>query len=246
MKTQLIITFSILSLVACKKNDTITTGKRNTASNTRAVNIAQISPANPANPFDSIGYLHNLILSDIQPCISSFSNPTSQEITGCIIPIAQKEHIDESGTPFNMVPIVVNDSPYDFIHIISNSNYSPQSKLLMYSLVNLVKTVAVNTGDYLKIKSAIVAFEAPIINNSTLAIDERQTLLSMTATARYSIYYWLHQVQPAGLSLKRFVMIVGTALTDAVSLAVTRNAGFSADSSEEAWWEMTYSIPGDM
>lgn len=211
----------------------------------RDLSINTLNAANPANPYDSAGIRHNKVLAGIQPCVAGYNSPTDPDIAGCIVKVdtpASNKH----GTPtFSLAREVANDRPNNFANIIANCAYSPTAKQFMNNFVSLVNnTAAHSNGDYLTIKSAIETFEAPLIDNSPLAANERQTLLEMTSVARFSIFYWLHQTQGYGLSLKKFVTIVATAMTDAVSLAVSRDIDFSADSSEEAWLDMTYCIPG--
>lgn len=212
------------------------------------LNTATLVPANPANPYDSVGYLHNLLLSGIQPCVGSFSPLTNQEISGCIIPMASKEGLNESGTPFYLASLIVMDSKNDFRNIIANSRYSGQAKALLNQFVQTVKTAAINSnGDYTSIKAAIMRYEQQISGNTALSNDEKAMILSVTSVARYSTYYWQFMLPPQqGLTLKGIITFVGTAMTDAVSLAAYRSIGFAADSSEDAWWQMVYGIPGDM
>jgi len=249
MKTKTILIIALTaSLSACHKeqvNQKLHT--QFSASGRLSTSAVAITPANPANPFDSIGYYHNLLLSNIQPCLLPFDPVTGTEITGCVIKIANQVHLNETDTQFSLVPMVVGDKRNDFRNIIAQCNYSSYTKIMMDSLIRVVKDAAINTeADYAAIKSVITNFEQPLLNNEHLSNYERQTLLSITSVARYSIYYWLQlEAAKQGLSLKRIAAIVATAMTDAVSLAVVRSAGFAADSSEEAWFDMNYYIPGN-
>lgn len=247
MKNLLIIIAIVAGLSACKK-DGVNFRKSPIGNNIKQnLNTATLGPANPANPYDSVGYLHNLLLSEIQPCVASFSPLTNQEISGCIIPIASKEGLHESGTPFYLASLIVKDSENDFRNIIENSRYSGQAKALLNQIVQIVKTSAINSnGDYTTIKAAIMRYEQQISGNSALSNDDKAMILSVTSVARYSTYYWQFMLPQQGLTLKGIISFVGTAMTDAVSLAAYRSIGFAADSSEDAWWQMVYGIPGDM
>jgi len=242
MKTQFVIIVGLLAwgLAACNKKDQVPTDR--SSANNRALNAylnddtMNITPGNPANVYDSVGYWHNAILSGIQPCIP-VSNANADTITGCVIKFANKAHLYLPVRSLATIPKLIKESENNFYAVINRLPFSDRAKFLTDSLLKVVdEKSSSDSAGYSSIKASIIGFENNILKDNSLSNIDKKELLGAASIARYSVYYWLETPSGHALKLKNILAWLGNVAGDVTGFCVTQNVVYAADCSEAMYW----------
>lgn len=199
MKNYLMIAALALTLAACKKNEPLVpvSGQSKTAIFSSAV---ADPAANPANPFDDAGRLHNSALSYVLTHIKSIDQSRVDEVlkvTSRYVADSLKSTLPDRA--IDAAKALIADDQHQYENEIDRAPLSETAK--QYAQV-LVKIFSGGDGSLDQFKSTIVALEARIIADKTLDEQERKSLLSATSVARYSLYFWMHSPSlPARLNI---------------------------------------------
>lgn len=244
MKTSLMMLGVVLTITACKKSS-MKEQTINTAANQPDIISTVQTPANPANPYDSVGLWHNQILDGIQPCLASFTQPTLDETSGCVIQFAAKANLDLPGESLATIENLVKDQTNNYQTVMSTHNLTPAVRTGLDSLLGIIQRAAtVYVMNYTDGKAAIEKYEKEIASNPQLLPDEQRLLLQCASVARYSFYRW-KDYSPSGevLSIRNIVKWIGTVTSDVAGFAVSGNVSYAADCSAYAYDLVNYSMP---
>ncbi|OYQ46113.1 hypothetical protein [Flavobacterium aurantiibacter] len=147
-------------------------------------------PENPANPQDVVGQQHNTVVSSVMinannlETIDDYINFSRQE--------ALRQYNYSSNSPTNeQIKTVIYDVRNNFKNVISNSNFSEESKFQLERFVAIM-TDSKFDNDYNALKSEIVNFENDLLRNVLIPSVEKDKLLQVTSIGRYSSFYWFN------------------------------------------------------
>jgi len=249
MKRQLfILAMLVISFAACKKQDSRVTGTTENSKNVAARSaVALPAPANTENPYDSMGYWHNEIVTYIQGCRPEADMPNAMVSAQCVLQFYRERKGEELPLSlFDNVTQTVEKSNEDIDGLIAACPYDDPVKEALHLLIQLLKRLSDEDGDYHVIKSSIVDFERTVSQDNRLTDEGRAVILKTTSVARYSIYYWINYNKPpetAGLRIKNIVKWIAAVTSDIGGAIVSGSAGYAADCSSYAYDLVVYSMP---
>jgi hypothetical protein len=192
------ITFCLLAaattFTSCKKTQDNTSNVKpsTTAQTARDVDDA----ANPANPFDEVGYQHNEGLQNTRSVWNTPGRTFESVYTGEVNYIHQ--NVDNNVVPPDMTYLqnlytqVNGDAANNDVNFINSTQLSPLAK----TYANQMFSAALNpdpNADYFGVKAAIIQVETTIINDQNLSQSEKQQLLTSASVLRHSMLYWLNE-----------------------------------------------------
>ncbi|MGN6569455.1 MAG: hypothetical protein ACTHJ0_15960 [Flavipsychrobacter sp.] len=240
MKTYIIF-LSLLALLFCAcKNEPV---QPITRFNTHSLNAVTLSPANPANPYDTIGERHNLILNKVVLQLCGTCKP-DQAVTANEVSIANSELKLPVPNLFYYDTVVETVSS-DPTQIISTLNCSAEAKKMLSNLFAILKNTANAPTDFLNLKRQIISLENATNGNVELNEVDKAIVLSACSVARFSSFYWGFSNPPVkSYSLKGITKWIAAATSDVAGAVVFRSASYAADCSSYAYWLIVYSMPG--
>lgn len=188
------------------------------------------------NPFDDVGYLHNIFVSEIYPTI-----PYGVK-TEDVLDICSNYFFDNGYDTTNMRSIVysiINNIDNFYFGNINELNIAEGSKDLLKKLFIDFASMVVNQNitDYSVYKEFITNFERDIITDKIfIAENDKAVVLSTTSTLRYSLYYWINNndynnSKKAPGWLKALVIVGADALGGAIGTAIGASGPAGAVSS---------------
>ena len=185
-----LILCSVLSclLLACSNESDLETSKNYNKGSKEIKNY--LFPLNPANPFDVKGRKY---YDEIQLYLKNNSAPNSiEEITNQIIYLSRNyknnDHHKNSNLGFTAEEIleILNNPSVKLLEIVENCSISTSSKS---QLTLFVETLIVQQDEeYETIRDYIISFDAGITENTTLASDEKETILTVSTISSYALY----------------------------------------------------------
>ena len=158
------------------------------ASSTNAQSWLEIAQ-NQNNPYDSIGYYHNYA---IQQCMSNSkpiecaNNYIAYLFPNDIPEIIDEEKIEEINSLASWAAL--NDSTFYVPEFLSEEaqGYTTQ-------LINMIDEME-ESNEINDVVSGIVDLEDQILQSTTLTEEDQTSLLCAASVARYSLYFWLENV----------------------------------------------------
>ncbi|MCJ8208119.1 hypothetical protein MUY27_00270 [Mucilaginibacter sp. RS28] len=185
--------------------------------------VADYAIANPANPYDDAGLLHNRALTFALNRQTAIRDSSLTTIENIMKPYAA----DSLGKPLpgNIIQVatrLLNDGPDSFRHVIAGSGLSPVGQYYLRRLLKIgTDTTAIIYGSNgSRMDTLLIALEKRIIADISVPETDRVALLQAASVARYSVAYWLHDNhsdQPSSLSIFKKLWVsahdvLGTAL----------------------------------
>lgn len=249
MRSQiLLLMVFIISLSACKKdNEAAKSDGENKIALLRSASD-DVSPENPENAYDSIGYWHNQIVAYVQNCKPVSDTPDVEASTQCVLRFCREmQRIEPPLSYFSTVKQTVRQSKENIEALIANCPYEEPVKAALDSLVQLIRRLSDSNSPYPVIKAMIVDFESRVMQNNLLNPEGREIALKAASVARYSIYYWINAHQPpapaAAFKFKNFVKWIAAVTSDIGGAIVSGSVEYAADCSTYAYDLVTYSMP---
>lgn len=243
MKAKLILAMLIMSAVACKKSETI--NKQPMVRRSLSSVMIRDSAANNINPYDSVGYWHNIILVGTLDKMSLTQTPDATKITPFIVSVtSDKMGVSLPASYFDTVTGTVADEPNNFQDILNKTTYSDHLKGSLSTLLKLINRLGESATDYNQVKNAISSYEQGVINDTGLSQNEKKVALISASVARYSYYYWSFK-NPTAASLKarNIIKWIAAVTSDIGGGMISNSAAYAADCSSYAYWLVTYSMP---
>jgi hypothetical protein len=250
MRSQILILMAlIISLSACKKdNEALISETENKIAMSKSASDDEISPENPENAYDSIGYWHNQIVAYVRNCKPVTDTPDVAASTQCVLRFCREtKRIEPPISFFLTVNQAVRQSNENIEILIANCPYEEPLKAALDSLVQLIKRLSESNSPYPVIKAMIVDFESRIMQNNLLNPEGREIALKAASVARFSIYYWMNTLQPpapvAAFKFKNIVKWIAAVTSDIGGAIVSGSVEYAADCSTYAYDLVTYSMP---
>jgi len=249
MRSQILMLLAfIISLSACKKdNEAVISEAENKIALSKSASD-EISPENPENAFDSIGYWHNQIVAYVQNCKPVTDTPDVVASTQCVLRFCREtKRIEPPASFFLTVNHTVRQSNENIENLIAICPYEEPVKAALDSLVRLIKRLSESDSPYPVIKAMIVDFESGVMQNNLLNPEGREIALKAASVARFSIYYWMNTLQPlvpvAAFKFKNIVKWIAAVTSDIGGAIVSGSVEYAADCSSYAYDLVTYGMP---
>jgi hypothetical protein len=148
--------------------------------------------ANPSNPYDTIGRIHNLILQATSAYVHQ-SGDTS--ITGRRQQVIAyfKTHYGEDveGRLMQMESLYKKDFPGGKVKAVPENMFSISVRAYLYRII--ISAGSINSIDGDAFKATIVNLEKEAATDKRLNPAEQQKIFMVASIARYSISYWLEK-----------------------------------------------------
>ncbi len=191
MKKQMIIIAIALLAIACKKETRQNNASTDQRSPLRSLSEAVVTtPANPINPYDSVGRMHNAGLDYISRMILRTGDATAGAINR-YISLFCRDSLHIVMPVISPAPhlLIRQGSPDELNKAIGQLPYSLSVKSYLNRLVDLAKD-STGTWNYAAFKKQVMNLENKVLTDRALAIDQQRILLSAASVARYSAAYW--------------------------------------------------------
>jgi hypothetical protein len=182
------LAIATLGFYACKQENLKPEGlqmSENPQSNSASI---PCSPANPDNPFDSVGIIHNLALNDVKNSVG-FSNSTiNQRVNRANQYLSQQFGISATFT-ISTITNIIADSSNSFNTTINNLSVSNNLRNRLRNVVFLIKNNS-DFDNYCDLKNQIMILEQAVIDDNTLSTNEKNIFLKVSSIARHTLHYW--------------------------------------------------------
>jgi hypothetical protein len=192
---------AMLLLSACNKDaqtgkTSETVQKVNTVKPTESLLVSQAlatdPAANPGNPLDSVGQIHNQVLNVVWTYMQSTGDTSITGRRNQVIlyfkkryGIAIGDHLLESEARFK------HDFPKGVITVPKGS-YGAAGENYLNSMMATVHNIN-DLGAYGSFKENMMGIEKNILADRTIGITQQQQLLAVASIARYSASFWLQK-----------------------------------------------------
>lgn len=144
------------------------------------------SPENALNPYDSAGYVHNLLMSQLESVVDgSDSFERIIDVTDSLI-------INRYGA--DIEPILLDYSEIDFIiSEVQDDNYISEINTLSISTIQKSKLeeliqIAVDSENECDLIDKVISFEEELLSEHSN--EDIENVLIASSIMRYSTYYW--------------------------------------------------------
>lgn len=147
-------------------------------------------PFNYNNPYESMGLLHNEILSSYL----ELENPP-EDLEGIAVKVQQliSEQSQVTGTYQVAMPdlielqAILENPESSLIHIINDSNLSSEGKTSVSDFFDAL--LLMSDKEFDSILAYIIDYEADVLNDDHLKAAEKQVILTVTSILRHSFFY---------------------------------------------------------
>jgi len=171
--------------------------------------------ANGDNPYDYVGLAHNESLHATRSVWTN-SRSTLSDVSTAVTAYVQQTY-DPNAVPASNASIqrsfdaIQADMPNLGRNIIANSSLSGAGKDFANQMIQALYN-ARSGSTYFDIKNAVMGIENQILNSPSLPASDREALLKMASVGRYSLLYWINEVNGSntGSSLLRTVSVTGS------------------------------------
>lgn len=156
--------------------------------------------ANKNNPYDYVGLRHNEILHATR---GVWTDPAAKtdDVRTAVTNYVQQNY-DPTAVPppaadiDNNIPMLMSERANLGANLFANSNLSAQGKAYALKLSDALYNAPANST-YFDIRDAAIAVEDLISNDQQLSHSDKEMLLKMGSIGRYSMLYWLNEVNGA-------------------------------------------------
>lgn len=220
-------------------------------------------PSNKANTYDEVGRLHNEFLAHV------FGNPANdiERLSNDDIIKEIKEYaMDTYGEDIEValleeqLSLAEDGLANGYEKQIIDSPFSEGAKGYFRELTHIIKMKFEARVSYEELKAAIVILEQDILRDNSLTRHDLEMLLTATAIARYSAYFWTNggegitvKENPSSkITFKSVIRAIATVTADtstaienlALGRGPVRSAAAAASTSTFAYNWVTYGMPG--
>lgn len=152
--------------------------------------------ANPANPYDSIGILHNMFLDALRRYVSRTKDTTRTGKAAYLRQVAKAYRGISFQPTYN--PEAEQNICTDYKSVLLNQPLSAGCKAMLRSLVNVLECVPSATA-FTSYLNDIKGIEHEILK-AGFTQREEQFLLTVSSVLRYSGYYWMDTFNNGGVA----------------------------------------------
>lgn len=183
-----------------------------------------LRPENVNNQYDFLGELHAQILEDYLE-LNNIPSPVDDVVNDV-------DDIAENNTVFNTISndytglittkvIWIVQNAYNPENIVYNMNMTGKGKTELLDFVNLLYDF--ESKPYTYVYDTIVNFENKILNDITINASDKQTILTATSTARYSIAYAYGKDRKWSKTRTGIIASINSDVAEAVTTSVAAN-----------------------
>ena len=150
--------------------------------------VAAADPANPLNPYDLTGEVHNELL------LAYLENHSSTTLPAVIL---QVEALATNNNEFGYLALnpylPITPAQQDLIAAgnaglaLNNTILSPNAKISLGNFLSTLLAPGYETQNYKDILAGIVTYEAAISANSEFTANDKKVILTTTSIARYAV-----------------------------------------------------------
>lgn len=204
-------------------------------------------PANPANPYDEVGWWHNRALEFLDGCVSDAGTPRFEELVDCLmnmnLPLPGGT-VEDPGY-YSDIPEMILDWEHDFFHVIDTLPYSKAAKNWLKELMVAIRGSYIrNDYSFEGIRDRVLEMEHPILTSGDYPPAERKLLLQAASIARYSAHYWQHHPPVEGrISWKGLLAGFASVTADIIGFVGSLDVEKSSGWSKWARWGVLYGMP---
>jgi|GEM_PF-5907246 len=158
------------------------------------------SPVYSANMYDNFGAGHNenvdSIMNNLLLRYGHINNISREEVYGVVGSTLVKNGLFSSleefttSIPISKLDEILNDANSFYTRYIDNLSNSSEMKVYIHDLFDMLKKYSNSIAEYSILKNEIIEIENRIMSSGDIKETEREQLLKMMSTARYSLYYW--------------------------------------------------------
>lgn len=153
--------------------------------------VANNKPANPANPHDSFGYWHNVILDSIDHQRKLAKRLPFTASCNVIREFYHKKSWpDLNPSHFDPIPEIVINAAIDVTGLINRSNWGDSVKQRLRQLIEILEHSRADSSGYPELKATLLSFEKEI-QESKLSETDKAVILKCSSLARFSAYRWI-------------------------------------------------------
>ncbi|WP_426486097.1 hypothetical protein [Flavobacterium sp. 2] len=158
--------------------------------NSAEITKDSVFPLSPTNPFDAKGRKYYDI---VQSYSNLYNRPNSiEEIRRQISFLAQQYKRNDNHKSANLgytteeIAAILDNPSVMLLEIVENCPISAASKSELLLFVQTL--IAEQDEEYVTIRDYIISFDAGIIANTTLLVDEKETILTVSTISSYALY----------------------------------------------------------
>lgn len=186
----LLILFFSFIIFSCTSEDAVHDLTSNKKISLMKPKMILLGPENIANPYDSLGRLHNEILEIY--LTTSTGSAVIEDIMAQIQSIGLSNAINivqdcSAPSSINIINTIINNPQNSATTIIENSILTVEAKIKITALLETLS--ALKARPYEDIYEFITMYESNILSNNLLNSEDKRILLTTSSIARYSIYY---------------------------------------------------------
>lgn len=196
---------ALAALSSCQKNNAETDVTPNfTPSSNQRVAPGVDDAANPDNPYDEIGVIHNQMLSATQAVSWGGKDRSFARLYAATVDYTKR---NLPGTPIpDQVSLeattkeIIADAP-GLTKTIANAKLSSEGKSYMTRLVATLGETNDSTDTWDAYKKRVIALESDVLKNARLPKEDAKYILEAASVGRHSVLFWTNQYydgNPAG------------------------------------------------
>lgn len=157
---------------------------------TIAMKGGSMLPANPLNPYDLFGLLHNEVLDAY--LYENHEHESLEEIAGEIKALLSSSYsgytiMQTYNLDVSELENILQNPSNSLDAIVNNSGLPPLAKVDL--TIFLSALIAIENDDFSGAKSLITAYESTVLLNPLYAENDKRILLTVSSIIRYSFYY---------------------------------------------------------
>lgn len=189
LKNALII-FIGLTLSNCTDEELFYEDKSPPLFENRIENTENQKPFNYSNPYESMGVLHNEVLSQYMELEIP---PQELETIALRVQLLMNQHqgafgiFQASWIDLSAIEAILENPETSLEDILSNSNLSSGAKNSLYDFIDTL--LLMSDEEFSEIFAFITAYESDVINHVNLTAMEKEVILTVTSIVRHSIYF---------------------------------------------------------
>lgn len=183
----------LLMFGSCKK-DSQTQAGTPIAHHSTTRTLADDYAMNADNPYDDIGYNHNL---GLQATRATWTDPnaTKTDAYNALVTYCNSQKIDVTMTQDeidNMVTAIQNDAKNNCVNFVGATSLSTQAKSYEVQIFALGSDLS-KYQRYSDYRTAMINLESTIIADRSVSAADKEAVLSSASVARHTVLYWAHE-----------------------------------------------------
>src|SRR5690606_23251862 len=159
--------------------------------------------SNSNNPYDDVGYYHNLLVEEAIENYGIIEDVTIEDVFDQIKSSIYKDEIQTkypketfSTVTSNLIDLFSDDyiiSKANIDGAITNLDFSLNGKTYLYDIIDIIYSQEETSFNYDSYHTAIVNIENDVLNDSNLKHEEQELILKSASVARYTVDLWLNK-----------------------------------------------------